>query len=110
MSTANRVFDAPIQQNGPVPAYKIVEVPGPHKRTISRFDEKTKTLIREDVMTDVGYMVFFPKGHSHMYHSLEALEAAGFGEVVPLINLANESEINAASENLVRVPIQKGEK
>lgn len=91
---SGRVFDAPVVPDGPIPAYKVVEMEGPFQRMISKFDEKEKIIKKEPVVTDVGYMVFFPKGHSHMYHSKEALANAGFGEVVPLINMAHEAEAN----------------
>lgn len=104
-----RVFEAPVQVDGPIPAYKIVELEGPFERTICHFDEKSKQIVRTPQTSDVGYMVFFPRGHSHMYHSKEALIRAGFGEVVPLIDLRYESEMNKElPTKAVRAPIQKG--
>lgn len=112
MTASERVFAAPVAQKGPVPAYQVVEMEGPFKRTICQFDEKSKQIVRENVISDVGYMVFFPRGHSHMYHSLRALEDAGFGEVVPLINNgAAEAEINKEHEQpTVHLPIERKSK
>lgn len=89
-----RVFDAPTEQNAPIPAYKVVEVEGPFERERSIFDEKSRTIIKENYIIDKGYMVIFPRGHSMMLDNLEALEQHGFGEVVPLITLSQESEVN----------------
>jgi hypothetical protein len=106
--TTQRVFDAPTVNEGPIPAYKIVEMEGPFTHEVTRFDEKTRTLSRDTVTTDVGYMVFFPRGHSHMYHSLEALERAGFGEMVPIINMKMESEVNKDHQpKAAHIPIEK---
>lgn len=94
MTASKRVFDAPVVQKGPVPAYKVVEHDVPVTRTLSRFDEKTRQIVKEEVIIQKGYMVIFPRGHSNFYESLEALEAAGFGEVVPLITMNGEAEVN----------------
>lgn len=107
--TAQRVFDAPTHSEGPIPAYKIVEMEGPFHKEMSVFDEKTRTITKQAVKYDKGYMVFFPRGHSHMYYSLEALENAGFGEVVPLINMnLGEAEVN--KEHPVKTIHQKIER
>lgn len=107
--TAQRVFDAPTPNEGPIPAYKIVEMEGPFHREVSVFDEKTRTIRKEAVKHDKGYMVFFPKGHSHMYYTLEALEKANFGEIVPLINMnVGETEVNKEHPvKTVRQPIER---
>lgn len=107
--TAQRVFDAPTQNDGPIPAYKIVEMEGPFIKEISIFDEKTRTIRKEAVKHDKGYMVFFPRGHSQMYYSLEALSNAGFGEVVPLINMnLGEAEVNKEhSVKTIKQPIER---
>jgi hypothetical protein len=103
-----RVFDAPMEQNEPIPAYKVVEMEGPFTREISQFDNKTKTIIKTEVSYENGYMVFFPKGHSHMYPSLDALRRAGFGEIVPLINMRLDGEINKdLPQKTIRQPIEK---
>jgi hypothetical protein len=103
-----RVFDAPTMNDGPVPAYKIVEMEGPFSHTITKFDEKTRILVHETVVSDIGYMVFFPRGHSHMYHSLQALERAGFGEMVPIISMKMESEVNKDHQpKSAHIPIEK---
>lgn len=104
-----RVFDAPTVQDGPIPAYKIVEMDGPFSREISVFDEKERVIKKQTVTADVGYMVFFPRGHSQMYYSIKALQSAGFGEVVPLINMGlGEAEVNKAHPpKMVRQPIEK---
>jgi hypothetical protein len=53
-------------------------------------------------------MVFFPRGHSHMYHSLQALERAGFGEMVPIISMKMESEVNKDHQpKSAHIPIEK---
>lgn len=106
--TAQRVFDAPTQNEGPIPAYKIVEMEGPFTKEVSVFDEKTRTIRKEAVQHDKGYMVFFPRGHSHMYYTIEALSNAGFSEVVPLINLNHEVEVNKEHPvKTVRQPIER---
>ncbi len=106
---SGRVFDAPMEQKGPIPAYRIVEQEGPFKREVCTFDEKTKRIVKHEAISDVIYVVFFPRGHSQAYHSLEALENAGFGEMVPLIRTGDgESEVN--KEHIVptvKVPIEK---
>lgn len=111
MSNPGRVFDAPIEQNGPVPAYKVVEVEGPFVRTRTLFDEKSRELVRQEYTIDNAFMVFFPRGHSLMLDTLEALQAHGFGEVVPLINLAAESEMNdeAAKPRVVKRNIRNAD-
>lgn len=104
-----RVFDAPVATNQQVPAYKVVEVAGPFTREVSMFDEKSKQIVKTPVVNEKGYMVFFPRGHSQMYHSIGALSRAGFSEIVPLINLANEAEVNRDHQPAaVRQPITKG--
>jgi hypothetical protein len=106
---SNRVFDAPVAHDGPIPAYKVVEMEGPFTREISVFDEKERRIVKQPVISDVGYMVFFPRGHSQMYHSLKALTNAGFGEVVPLINMNLEAEVSRDHQpKAVRQPIEKG--
>lgn len=106
--TAQRVFDAPTANEGPIPAYKIVEMEGPFQREISVFDEKSKQITREKVSHEKGYMVFFPRGHSQMYYSLKALENAGFSEVVPLINMNLEAEVSKEHQpKSVRQPIER---
>jgi hypothetical protein len=108
MADNQRVFDAPTVNDGPIPAYKVVEMEGPFLHEVTKFDEKTRILIREQVTSDIGYMVFFPRGHSHMYHSLKALERAGFGEIVPIINMKMESEVNKDHQPpAARIPIEK---
>jgi len=93
--TANRVlYDAPVPNTGPVPAFKVLEWNEPVTKNSSRFDEKTRTIVREQVIIEKGFMVIFPRGHSNFYESLEALESAGLGEQVPLINYGGESEAN----------------
>lgn len=106
---SNRVFDAPVADTGPIPAYKIVEMEGPFHREISVFDEKERVIKKQAVIEPVGYMVFFPRGHSQMYYSTKALERAGFGEVVPLINMgAGEAEVSKEHQpKTVRQPIEK---
>lgn len=103
-----RVFDAPVEADGPIPAYKIVEMEGPFVREVSIFDEKSKQIRREKSSVDKGYMVFFPRGHSQMYYSTKALENAGFGEVVPLINMNLEAEVSKEHQpKSVRQPIER---
>jgi hypothetical protein len=105
---SNRVFDAPVASDGPVPAYKIVEMEGPFHREISVFDEKERIIKKQPVIEDKGYMVFFPRGHSQMYFSTKALERAGFGEVVPLINMNLEAEVSKDHQpKVVRQPIER---
>ena len=94
MTASPRVYDAPIESNAPIPAYKVVEVEGPFEKEVSHFDEKSKTIVKNKVQIYKGYMVFFPRGHSVFYDSLEALEANGFGEVVPLIRMNYDAEVN----------------
>ena len=89
-----RVFDAPVENDGPIPAYKIVEMEGPFTREISIFDEKSKQITKQQVQKEKGYMVFLPRGHSQMYYDLKALENAGFGEIVPLNNKNLEAEVS----------------
>lgn len=104
-----RVFDAPTAQDGPIPAYKVVEMEGPFQTEISQFDEKSNQIVRQYVKHETGYMVFFPKGHSQMYYTLKALRNAGFGDVVPLINMAqNEAEVNKEHPaKTINQPIEK---
>lgn len=90
----NRVFDAPVADTGPIPAYKVMEHNEPVVRLLSHFDEKSRTIVQQEVINERGYMVYFPKGHSRYYESLEALEAAGMGEIVPLITMSGEAEMN----------------
>ena len=53
-------------------------------------------------------MVFFPRGHSQMYYDLKALENAGFGEIVPLINMNMEAEVSKEHQpKNVRQPIER---
>ncbi len=80
-----------------VPAYTVVEYAGPPiEKIICRFDEKLRIINKETIYQDGGYMVIFAKGHSNWYKDLAALEAAGLGEVVPLIRLSDgaEAEVN----------------
>ncbi len=43
-----------------------------------------------------------------MYYSLDALHRAGFGEVVPLINMALEAEVSREHPpKMVKQPIEK---
>lgn len=99
MATANkRVFDAPVQQDGPVPAYKVVEVDGPHIRDIVRFDEKSKQITKDTIEEPRCYMVYFPRGHSIRCWTLEELEEQGFGEVVPLIQQNLDAELLPTSQ------------
>jgi hypothetical protein len=110
MATAARVFDAPSQQKGPVPAYKIVEVEGPHERPLVVFDEKSKTIIRRVVEEPVMYKVYFPRGHSITKWSLRELEEAGFGDVVPLIQqnlVSGEAEVVEDRRPTVQRVIEK---
>lgn len=94
MSQFGRVMSAPVQETGPVPAYKIVEYNTPWEKEIAHFDEKTRTIERTKVIIDKGYLVIFPRGHSMLIEATEAaLERHGFGEIVPMISLAGESEI-----------------
>jgi hypothetical protein len=105
---SNRVFDAPVAHDGPIPAYKIVEMEGPFHREISVFDEKERVIKKQPVVADKGYMVFFPRGHSQMYYSTDALTRAGFGEVVPLINMNHEAEVSKDHQpKTVRQPIER---
>jgi len=96
MATADkrRVFDAPLAEQGPVPAYKVVELDGSFEKEVARFDEKSRTISRETVVVEGGYMVVFPRGHSIYVQTLEQLEEKGFGEVVPLIRMNFEAEVN----------------
>lgn len=107
MATAHRVYDAQPESNAPIPAFKVVEVPGPHEREIVNFDEKTKTIERCKIVHDVGYLVCFPRGHSIMKFSLDELEESGFGEVVPLIQSNMEAEINEGRQATTRREIIK---
>lgn len=105
MATAqSRVFDAPAPSNEPVPAFKVVEVQGPHVRTITRFDEKSKQLIRDEVQEPVKYQVYFPRGHSITKWTLQELEEAGFGSVVPLIKQDSLAEVNPDAERNQTIP------
>ena len=105
MATAQaRVFDAPVPSNEPIPAYKIVEVPGPHTRTRTYFDEKSKQLVRDEVQEPVKYVIYFPRGHSISKWTLEEVEAAGFGEVVPLIRQDSLAEINPGAQKEQTIP------
>lgn len=89
------VIDAPIQEAGPVPAYKIVEYNTPWEKEVAHFDEKTRTIERSKVIIEKGYLVVFPRGHSMLIEATEAaLRRHGFEEVVPLITLAGESEVS----------------
>ncbi len=106
--TAQRVFDAPTAPEGPIPAYKIVEMEGPFTAFVSIFDEKEKVIKKEPVQHEKAYMVFFPRGHSHRYFTLEALRNANFGDVVPLINMNQEVEANKEHPvKTIRQPIEK---
>lgn len=108
-TAGRRVFDAPTQEKGPVPAYKVYEVDGPFEQEQSYFDEKTRTIGKKTVTIEKGYMVLFPRGHSNFYSSLDALEHAGFGEVVPLIQMNLESEMNKdLPPSTVRREIERG--
>ena len=93
-TTANRVYDAPSEQKAEIPAYKIVHVEGPFDREVYSFDEKTRKLTKHVEMIPDGYMVVFPRGHSLFYSDLEALEANGYGEIVPLIRMDRDSEMS----------------
>lgn len=105
---SNRVFDAPTATDGPIPAYKIVEMEGPFTREISVFDEKERRIVKQPVSVDKGYMVFFPRGHSQMYYDTKSLERAGFGELVPLINMNLEAEVSKEHQpKNVRQPIER---
>lgn len=95
-----REYAAPAQSEGPIPAYVVVEHHEPVDATVYRFDEKSRTIQKEEVKKSGGYMVLFPRGHSIFYDDLAALEKAGLGEVVPLINMKhNEAEMNKDNEN-----------
>lgn len=89
-----RVHDAPVEQQGPVPAYKIVEYNTPWEKEIAHFDEKTRTLHKKQVVIEKGFLVIFPRGHSMLIEATEeALERHGFGEMVPLITMSMDSEV-----------------
>lgn len=95
-----REFAAPAQSEGPIPAYVVIEWNEPVDASVYRFDEKSRTISKEEVKKSGGYMVMFPRGHSIFYDDLAALEAAGLGEVVPLINMKHgETEANKDHEN-----------
>jgi hypothetical protein len=108
-----REFKAPVAQEGPVPAYTVVEWDQPVSGTIYAFDEKTRTITRQEVVYETGYMVFFPKGHTVFYKDLDGLEKAGLGEIVPLINMkageveANKDYQDAAGAGAVQRKIEK---
>ena len=94
--TAQRVFNAPTPVSNEVPAYRVFEYDGPPiEKTVARFDEKSRTIIKETIYLEGGYMVVFAKGHRTYYENLAALEKAGHCEVVTLIRLgdSNEAEI-----------------
>lgn len=90
----SRVFDAPLPDTGPIPAYRVQELDGPFRRERVVFDEHTRELVRTEYFVDKGYLVLFPQGHSIMLDSLEALAEHGFGEIVPLITLGQDAEAN----------------
>lgn len=90
----SRAYDAPMNLDGPVPAYRVVEVEGPFEMVRTIFDENTRELSQKPYLIEKGYMVLFPQGHSMMLDSLEALEAHGFGGIVPLIKLGQEAEMS----------------
>jgi hypothetical protein len=108
-TAGRRVFNAPVNADGPVPAFKVVEWNVPVPKTVYTFDEKTRTLVAKETMIEGGYMVLFPRGHVNFYDSLEALEAAGLGDIVPLINMNHgESEMSPdAPMNSVQRVIEK---
>ncbi len=94
MATARREFNAPAPVSAEVPAYRVLEYDGPPiVKTYCRFDEKSRTIVKEDREITGGYLVVFPKGHSNYYESLDALEAAGLGDIVPVIRMADDAEV-----------------
>lgn len=99
MARNSRVFDAPVERQGPVPAFRVAEYEGKMTRQLCEFDEKTRTIVKKEVEIEGGYMVFFPKGHSAYYHSLEALEDAGLGSVVPMITMSGSAEAEVNKEH-----------
>lgn len=113
----SREFAAPAPREQQVPAYTVVVNDKPIEKAVSRFDEKTRTIVKETVILEGGYMVYFARGHSAFYESLEALEKAGLGDVVPLINssLNQEAEVNKdmqefqpATQRVIQSSKQKG--
>lgn len=95
---SQRAYNAPDQTKAPIPAYRVVDMSseGPFERNVATIDEATRTIVRHTLISETGYLVIFPRGHSTFYDTLESLENAGFGEIVPLIraDLAGESEMN----------------
>lgn len=108
-----RAYNAPIEAKGPKPAYVVRASTEDRTRTVCQFDEKSKTITRREVVVPAGegFYVEFLRGHVNFYHSLEALEDAGFGEVVELIRSDSDSEMNSehdSEKTLIRQPIVKG--
>lgn len=99
MSTGRELGSAPVVETGPIPAYKVYEYTGEVHGTVAYFDEKTRTVERKDIVIDGGYLVVFAKGHSAFYKDLKALEKAGLGEIVPIIQHGQESEMNKEHED-----------
>lgn len=95
---SQRAYNAPDQTKAPIPAYRVVDMSseGPFEQSAVTLDEATRTIVRHTVISEEGYLVIFPRGHSTFYTTLESLENAGFGEIVPMIraDLAGESEMN----------------
>ena len=95
---AGRAYNAPDQSKAPIPAYRVVDISeqGPFEMQGVSLDSAARTIVRHSIVSEEGYLVIFPRGHQTFYTSLESLENAGFGEVVPLIraDLAGESEMN----------------
>lgn len=109
--TAHRVFNAPPPVAVEVPAYRVFEYDGPPiEREVARFDEKARIIRKETVRMEGGYMVVFAKGHSNWYPDKAALEAAGLGEVVPLITLSEGAETEVNKDMPVRATRREIEK
>lgn len=102
--TAQRVFNAPTPVSNEVPAYRVFEYNGPPiEKTVARFDERTRTIQKETIYLEGGYMVVFAKGHSTYFENLAALENAGLGEVVPMIKLGESNEAEMGKDLPVKV-------
>lgn len=99
------VFDAPVDVNRPVPAFRVIQIDEPFTHIQHFFDEKTKKICKREVEKEGGFMVEFPRGHSIFVDSLADLEAKGFGSVVPLIKMDGESELVDDADKSVRVTL-----
>lgn len=84
------------------PAYEVHPFHGTTTKMKCTFNKETRAIEYNEVETEGGFMVYFPKGHSIRLEDEAALKAHGFDLPAAMVDLETGDEVGVSNDSLRR--------